>query len=207
MLQGNDSKDGIIMAHVLTEDNVAEAVIAEAIPMSEAKMIESFALAESVDENAVEFKLNELEIDPDGVKRRTLALRDNLVTGNTLDLRHDLVDPVAIRFRDADHEWTLLHHAAFVGCVSAIDIILSFFRQVHGQRDLWDYINETDDQGRTASDLALLAGHNDCISFLRHYFDDVLNDDDHADVKNCRSAHVSISKDDDEIKSLRSSSK
>ena len=134
---GYDSKDeAVCVARVSETAVVCEAVFAEAIPECEAKLCDGVPVAESVfvgdvpggggdaygesddDKGCVEVKLTELfaRADIDGVRRRALALRDDIFCGRAFRLRGDpasggLEDVEAVVLRDADLRRTVLRRA------------------------------------------------------------------------------------------------
>lgn len=156
----DETKDAKLVTAVAC-DGVQEAVLDEA----DAKVVMAELVEESFD---VKVALEDLEIraDPEGVKRRALLLRDDLLMGKKLVLRPVVEDMDAVALKDADRGMTLLHWAAFYGRADAVREILDF------RRGLDSFL---DDDGRTPLDHASTP---DCQAILRSLRDDDSKTDD-----------------------------
>lgn len=174
------------------EDDVAYAqpiLIAEEF---DGEAVEAVAepLPHADDADAIKVSLEELEIraDPDGVKRRVLALKDAISMGWPLRLRSDpagrMEDVEALQLKDAE-SCTVLHHAATFGRVKAVREILAYPYVPGGPRAYCDLRN---DAGNRPLDIAVRARHDACIDLLCSYDadddvkDDVKDDDDVKEI-------------------------
>lgn len=131
--------------------------------------------------NAVEVSLNELQVraDPEGVRRRALALRDAVITNRQMYLRNDLSsglmeDIDAIRHRDVERGWTILHHASSIGRVEHVRELL-LYAEANLPNEQYDldgvgaYCAMVDNQGYQPIDLAFIAQNRGCVDLLRPY--------------------------------------
>ena len=113
--------------------------------------------------------------DPDGARRRALALRDALFRGAPVEPRADvaaggLEDRAAVVLRDADFGRTLLHHAASHGRARAVGVLLDYARRClggGGPRAVAGYCEVRDDAGATALDVAVASNQSACAELLR----------------------------------------
>lgn len=155
---------------LIAEEFDGEAIEAVAEPLPHAD-----------DADAIKVSLEELEVraDPEGVKRRVLALKDAISMGWPLRLRNDpagrMEDVEALQLRDAESA-TVLHHAASFGRVKAVREILAYPYVPGGPRA---YCEMRNDAGDRPVDIAVRARHEACIDLLCSYD----ADDDVKDVK------------------------
>mmetsp|Transcript_2104 Transcript_2104/g.5374 ORF Transcript_2104/g.5374 Transcript_2104/m.5374 type:complete len:193 (-) Transcript_2104:188-766(-) len=185
MVWAKDDKDMDAVAVALPCNEIEEAILVSEAKV-EAMPVADVCVAEEDQSDAVKVSLDEMEIraDPDAVRLRALSLRDAIVTNRPLDLRSDatsglLEDAGAVGQRDSDRGCTVLHHAAMCGRVTHLGDLLRFadVNLPGGSRRLCD---ARDDLGNRPIDLAVQAGHADCVDLLERYYDadDVKRTDD-----------------------------
>ncbi|KAJ1454245.1 hypothetical protein M885DRAFT_522054 [Pelagophyceae sp. CCMP2097] len=212
----------------------AECCVAHAIDPHDCKAedVPYAALAEEADDSyggghgwhgdrPTEVSLEELQprADGDGVKRRALALRDAIFTGqHSLYLRGDdfsgrLEDVAAIVLGDSE-ERSVLHHAAYLGRRGLIVELLRYAEthltldgNVGGESACRAYCALLDDGRRRAVDLARAGGHLDCVALLQPHSRDRGDrggylDETKAESKDDspRVGHKRDDDDDDEVK-------
>lgn len=193
----DDSKGEDVCVATISDGVVCDAVFAEAIPESEAKLVADVPVAEVFgfesegdfcedDKGCVEVKLSEMVVraDPDGVRRRCVELKDAIFCGRSFTLRGEaseggLEDVEAVVLRDADLRRTLLHHAAQHGRARAISDLLSYANSyvpdperpaaIGGDAAVRAYCDMRDDTGANALDVALQYRHDDCARLLASY--------------------------------------
>ncbi|KAH8050464.1 calcineurin B subunit [Aureococcus anophagefferens] len=178
-----DAKGEDVCVARFSDGAVCEAVLAEAIPESEAKLCDAVPVAEIFgadafgdesddDKGCVEVKLSELcaRVDLDGVKRRALELRDCLFCDRAFRLRGDaaaggLEDVEAVVLRDADLRRTLLHHAAELGARAGKESEIPNSKAPLSAA-VRAYCDMRDDRRLNALEIALDARHDDCVQLL-----------------------------------------
>lgn len=164
-------------------------VKAEGLPVAEVFPNYDFPEARDAYKNdtlldAVEVSLHELQVraDPEAVRMRALALRDAVVTNCSMYLRNDvssglMEDIDAIRLRDVEKGWTILHHASSIGRVEHVRELLRYAdANLPSEQCALDgvgaYCAIVDNEGYRPIDIAFIAQNRDCVDLLRPYCSD-----------------------------------